>query len=388
MDVEYLREYLCVAGELNFTRAARQLCTTQSTLSKHVAALEREFGGELIRRNGKAVELTPAGAMLYRRARTIVTEYDSAKAELKRLAESTTVRVGGMLNNGEVMDVLTRLTALIKAEERPTTTFSTVVVNPFMEGLARGDADVVLCHRLDSVDECKVAFRKLARLPFELIVEQDHPLASRGNVTLDDLKDYPFVQLIDGYATAGWAWIESLCGRRGFVPRKYPIVAGSSVNLLTEPLGDAVLIVARSLFPGGVQPYSDLRTVPFDDPDAYFDLCAYYRTGDEGRLAGFLSLLGEAARQAQDSIDHPVAAGTPNRPFQTRCRTLAAEKGLTPSETEALISFAKGRSVDRIGKEMGLTRLMVADLLASVYQKVGVGDKQDLLDAIEAVRLP
>ena len=71
MDIEYLREYLAVADDLSLTVAARRLHTTQSTLSKHMAALEQDMGADLLRRVRNGVELTPAGAVLYRHARMV-----------------------------------------------------------------------------------------------------------------------------------------------------------------------------------------------------------------------------------------------------------------------------------------------------------------------------
>lgn len=386
MDVEYLREYLVVAGELNYTHAARLLNTTQSTLSKHVAALEREFGGELLVRNGKSVELTQAGVALYRRARTIVGEYDAAKAELKKLRRSTSVKVGGMLQNGEVIDLLSKATALIKSQEHPYALLTATVDGASLERLARHEVDVVLCHHTEDAAGDGIAYRKLVRNPFLCIVENNHPLAGRGPVSICDLRDYPFVQLVGDYATMGWRRIQEVCAQYGFAPRKFPIVARNAIDCLTEPLGDAVLILTGSLFPSGLRSYGGLSMVQVDDPLAYFDLCAYYRSGDERRLEGFLEVLDRAAELVQESIDHPVPVA-PARPFQARCRRLAQEHGLNETETEAMISFTKGRSLDRIGQEMGLTRTMVGDLLASVYQKCGVCDKQVLLDMIESVKL-
>ena len=61
METAYLHEYRCVAECGSFTAAARELHLTQSTLSKHVAALEREFGADLFVRDRSGLKLTAAG---------------------------------------------------------------------------------------------------------------------------------------------------------------------------------------------------------------------------------------------------------------------------------------------------------------------------------------
>lgn len=68
METMYLGEYVRVADRGSFTAAARELHLTQSTLSKHVAALEREFGAELFVRDRAGVSMTEAGKRLYKQA--------------------------------------------------------------------------------------------------------------------------------------------------------------------------------------------------------------------------------------------------------------------------------------------------------------------------------
>lgn len=68
METAYLHEYRCVAECGSFTAAARELHLTQSTLSKHVAALEREFGADLFVRDRSGLKLTAAGEALYAQA--------------------------------------------------------------------------------------------------------------------------------------------------------------------------------------------------------------------------------------------------------------------------------------------------------------------------------
>jgi DNA-binding CsgD family transcriptional regulator len=65
METRYLQEFVAVAQEGSFTGAARGLHLTQSTLSKHIAALEREFSAELFVRERAGIRLTHAGEALY-----------------------------------------------------------------------------------------------------------------------------------------------------------------------------------------------------------------------------------------------------------------------------------------------------------------------------------
>src|ERR1700753_2463781 len=68
LDVRRLRVLAQVAAEGNFSAAANALGLTQSAVSQHIAALERELGLAVVRRGTRPVELTEAGLALTRHA--------------------------------------------------------------------------------------------------------------------------------------------------------------------------------------------------------------------------------------------------------------------------------------------------------------------------------
>ena len=59
--MKQLRYFVAVAGELNFTRAARRLHLSQPALSVQIRNLERDLGVDLLRRTSRSVEHTDAG---------------------------------------------------------------------------------------------------------------------------------------------------------------------------------------------------------------------------------------------------------------------------------------------------------------------------------------
>lgn len=67
----------------SFSAAARELGSTQSAVSKQVAALERELGAQLLVRSTRALKLTEPGARYVEQARRLVAEVAEAEAELR-----------------------------------------------------------------------------------------------------------------------------------------------------------------------------------------------------------------------------------------------------------------------------------------------------------------
>jgi len=61
MELRHLRYFVAVAQELNFTRAAEKLHTSQPSLSSQIRDLEQCVGVSLLERDKRKVTLTAAG---------------------------------------------------------------------------------------------------------------------------------------------------------------------------------------------------------------------------------------------------------------------------------------------------------------------------------------
>jgi len=78
----------------SFSAVAREMNTTQPTVSKLVAALERRLAGKLFARSTRQLALTAEGQHFYEQCRTIVDAVESAEASFKTGREE----IGGMLH--------------------------------------------------------------------------------------------------------------------------------------------------------------------------------------------------------------------------------------------------------------------------------------------------
>ena len=73
---------------------------------------------------------------------------------------------------------------------------------------------------------------------------------------------------------------------------------------------------------------------------------------------------------------------TPRR-FRLRVEEVAQRYGLTSKETEVLILAAKGRTNQRIREELGISAGTVNTHLMHIYRKLGVHDRQQMIDMLE-----
>ena len=85
---DYLKTFLTVARTHSFSVAAKELKTSQGTVSHHIAALEQYFDAELFKRSTNGVDLTEAGATLKETAEKILQETQDAKAQISEAKQN------------------------------------------------------------------------------------------------------------------------------------------------------------------------------------------------------------------------------------------------------------------------------------------------------------
>src|ERR687895_8396 len=86
LDVRRMRVLREVAARRSFSAAAEALSFTQSAVSQHVAALEREAGTTLVARGPRGIKLTDAGRALVEHTDAILARLGDAEQELAAIA--------------------------------------------------------------------------------------------------------------------------------------------------------------------------------------------------------------------------------------------------------------------------------------------------------------
>src|SRR4051812_638520 len=152
LDVRRMRVLSEVAARGSFSAAAEALSLTQSAVSQHVAALEREVGQALVERGTRPVELTEAGHALPRHATGIFARLDAAEQELGEIAG----RRRGRLRFGSFPTALVTLVPPAFAHFRrrhPEVTLTVVDdhLQRLLPRLARGELDLALIYRHEAL---------------------------------------------------------------------------------------------------------------------------------------------------------------------------------------------------------------------------------------------
>jgi len=94
LSLDLLRGFCAAARTLSFTQAARERFVTQSAISREVKTLEDQLGQPLFVRVNRSLQLTRAGAELFRTAQEALAAIDTATARLtaggQQIAVTTT----------------------------------------------------------------------------------------------------------------------------------------------------------------------------------------------------------------------------------------------------------------------------------------------------------
>ena len=230
---DYLNTFLTVARTHSFSAAAKELKTSQGTVSHHIAALEAYFDAELFKRTANGVEVTDDGATLKEAAEKILQQAQEAKAKIStaKLNLSGTIRIAASSIPGEHL-----IPSLISEFQRkhPDVKFRVKAEDSLnsLGSLQVGDADFAAVGTIQGFEE-KFDFLQIGEEQLVLVVPCSHELAKHETVKLSEILKYPFVNREDTSGTR--LEIERLLEKNGILPQmlQAALELGSTESVIT-----------------------------------------------------------------------------------------------------------------------------------------------------------
>ncbi|WP_273367812.1 LysR family transcriptional regulator [Alicyclobacillus herbarius] len=187
MDLQMLA-FVTVVEEQSFTRAAEKLHISQPAISQHIQNLEQRLEVKLLDRTSKYVRLNRAGEVVYHHAKEILNRYQL----MRRLIEDLKTEASGPLHIGASFTFGEYLLPHIVAAFRrqyPQIQPSITIENTHhvLEEVSRGHLDIGIVEGL-SIPEKDVLVIPFAEDTMVLVAASQHPLASKGFATREDLE--------------------------------------------------------------------------------------------------------------------------------------------------------------------------------------------------------
>ncbi len=277
MDPRRVLTFRAVAHQRSFSQAARELALSQPSVSNQVAALEREIGARLLRREPGGLRLTREGEILLEHADAIAERLQLAAEQLATAAHAqrTRLRIGAFPTAlaGLVPAAIARLRDL-----HPDTRVSVDEGGADLAARVRaGELHLALTFQdsaLPREQPAGLERRDLLREQFMVALAPHHRLAGQREVRLADLADD------DWTAATTSGLIVGACQAAGFTPNlvsithdqlaiRALIIRGLAVTLAPQLLADA---------------FEQLTLRPIDGPSPARDVYALVPPGDRHPL--------------------------------------------------------------------------------------------------------
>jgi DNA-binding transcriptional LysR family regulator len=220
MDIRPLRYFISVAEHLNFTEASKALFVAQPAVSQQIAYLEQKIGVKLFHRNKHSVQLTEAGSVLLRDAREILKKLDESIVNVKQAEEGIIGSINiGMLSI-PVRDFLPGLIRTFKRKyQKVNIRLDHYYVGQMIEKLNSDELDIAFTLSLGLQSIGGLEYKTLWTHPHSIIMHQDHPLADRTTINIEELAQESFVMLEREIAPPGFDLLLAACANHGFSPR-------------------------------------------------------------------------------------------------------------------------------------------------------------------------
>lgn len=196
MQLPQLRSFCVAATEGNFTAAAHALGLSVPTVWNQVRALERRLGTSLMRRRGRAVELTAEGRLLLDLVHPHVSGLDSLELLFQSLQPSLPRQLTVVSNPHLISSQLLEPSRLFSTRfpDVRLKLHVTVMHYEVVRMVERGDADLgVVMYDREAPRSALLTFERLFDLRLVLLTPRGHPLARKKKVTAHDLVEHPLI---------------------------------------------------------------------------------------------------------------------------------------------------------------------------------------------------
>lgn len=197
VELRYLRYFVTLAEELNFTRAAERLQVTPSALSMQLKKLEGILGIRLCDRNTSRVSLTIPGEVLMHESRRLLNSAQQLAETVIGAARGLNgiLRVGipGHLCHCFMPDVI--ITYRNRFPKVDVTLMDIDSDQHHLDALEQGQVNVGFTFDFQSPSLENMNHLLAIDAPMCVLMGAQHPLASLPEVTLDKVAAYPWLSL-------------------------------------------------------------------------------------------------------------------------------------------------------------------------------------------------
>lgn len=246
IELRQLHQFVAVAEELNFRRAALRLHMSQPPLSNAIKRIEEEVGKPLFDRGRRHVRLTPVGEIFLREARRTLAQ----AAHGMRLAQRASDETAGSLRLsfvasaalGPLPDLVRRFRQAYPGVE---VLLDSDTTGGQLQALRRGATDIALI--VAPLQDAKgLAVDHFREEKIVIALPSWHPLASRKSIQLSQVASESFISFPFSAGPGFESIFLTACQRAGFFPKVVQEVSQMVTKIMLVASGVGVALVPGS----------------------------------------------------------------------------------------------------------------------------------------------
>lgn len=218
IETRLLQQFVAVAEELHFNRAAERLHMAQPPLSQAIRKLESTVGAPLFVRTNRSVALTPAGVAFLVTARSTLRALEEGVAQTRRVAQGIEGHLTlTFINIAPYAPLLRALRGFRHASPGISFTMVEATTQEQVIALEQGRADIGFM-RTPGTSVPHLRLATVSSEPIVVALPAGHRLEAAPTIALQLLKDDAFVASPRTLGKGFHDQLLSLCHAAGFVP--------------------------------------------------------------------------------------------------------------------------------------------------------------------------
>lgn len=205
MTLAQLRYAITVAGASSMNEAAGKLFISQPSLSASIKELEAEVGVELFKRTNRGISVTPEGEEFIGYARQVVEQYNLIESKYI-LKENTKKKFGvSMQHYTFAVKAFVEMVKQFGMDEYEFEIHETKTYD-VIENVKNCKSEIGILYLNDFnkkvltklFHESAVEFHELLKCHIYVYLWKGHPLASKEEISLEELEEYPCLSFDQG----------------------------------------------------------------------------------------------------------------------------------------------------------------------------------------------
>jgi DNA-binding transcriptional LysR family regulator len=297
MDLRRIRQFVAVAEERSFRRAAERLHVSQPPLSVAVQRLEAEVGVALLDRTRHHVRLTVAGEAFLREARRMLAQ---AQLSIEITQRAAVGKLGSLRLSfvpSAALDVVPRLLRAFHADYPDVKLMlSGDTTSQQMAALLAGTTDLgIVVPPLHDAKDLRV--ESLCEQELMLAVPRSHPVSSQQRVQLRDLAGEAFVGFPFKEGPGFESVVVAACQASGFIPNFVQVAPQMQTILALVASGMGIALLPQAMRSVSMENVAYVQVFRRNAPVKYALGLAFRPSNDNPALGAFVAMAHRLRRE-------------------------------------------------------------------------------------------